>query len=129
MGIGLDLTVTLAALAGQLQLDVMEAAISYVLFKSISTIKNAINSLRINCIVGITANVEHWRDVVPNSQGIITALKPLLSYNQCAEVARECHQSGKSWCQVVVAERRLLTQDHWDEVFSLENLINPKFEN
>ena len=127
--IGLDLTVTLAASAGQLQLNVMEPVITYALFKSISTMENAVNSLRVNCVQGITANVEHSRDVVLNSLGIITVLKPLLGYKQCAEIARECHQSGKSLHEVVVNERQLLSEERWEEVFSFENLINPKFEN
>ena len=127
--IGLDLTVTLAASAGQLQLNVMEPVITYALFKSISTMENAVNSLRVNCVQGITANVEHSRDVVLNSLGIITVLKPLLGYKQCAEIARECHQSGKSLHEVVVNERQLLTEERWEEVFSFENLINPKFAN
>ena len=126
--IGLDLTVTLAASAGQLQLNVMEPVITYALFKSIFTMENAVNSLRVNCVDGITANADHARDMVLNSLGIITVLKPSLGYKQCAEIARECHQSGKSLHDVVVKERKLLTQEHWDQVFSFENLINPKFE-
>ena len=86
------------------------------------------DSLRTNCIDGITANAEHTRNMVLNSLGIITVLKPSLGYKQCAEIARECYQSGKSLHDVVVKERKLLTQDRWDEVFSFENLINPKFE-
>ena len=120
---------TLAASAGQLQLNVMEPVITFALFTSIATMENAVNSLTVNCIQGITANVEHSRDVVLNSLGIITVLKPLLGYKQCAEIARECHQSGKSLHEVVVNERQLLTEERWDEVFSFENLINPKFEN
>ena len=74
--IGLDLTVTLAASAGQLQLNVMEPVITFALFSSIFTMENAVNSLRLNCIQGITANAEHSRDMVLNSLGIITVLKP-----------------------------------------------------
>ncbi len=125
--IGLDLTVTLAASAGQLQLNVMEPVISFALFTSISTMENAVNSLRVNCIQGITANVERARDMVLNSLGIITVLKPSLGYKLCAEIARECHESGRSLHDVVVLDRKLLSQEHWDEVFSFENLINPKF--
>jgi aspartate ammonia-lyase len=60
--IGLDLTVTLAASAGQLQLNVMEPVITFALFTSIFTMENAVNSLRVNCVQGITANAEHARD-------------------------------------------------------------------
>lgn len=126
--IGLDLTVTLAASAGQLQLNVMEPVITFALFTSIATMENAVNSLRVNCIEGITANEDHMREMVLNSLGIITALKPSLGYKQCAEIAREGYVTGKSLHDIVVKERKLLTQQRWDEVFAFENLINPKFE-
>jgi len=126
--IGLDLTVTLAASAGQLQLNVMEPVITFALFSSISTMENAVNSLRENCVVGITANAERTRDMVLNSLGIVTVLKPSLGYKQCADIAKEGYLGGKSLHDIVVKERKLLTQEKWDEVFSFENLINPKFE-
>ena len=126
--IGLDLTVTLAASAGQLQLNVMEPVITFALFTSISAMENAVDSLRKHCIDGITANAERSRDMVLNSLGIVTVLKPSLGYKQCAEIAREGYETGKSLHEIVVKEKKLLTQEKWDEVFSFENLISPKFE-
>ena len=126
--IGLDLTVTLAASAGQLQLNVMEPVITFALFASIMTMERAVESLRVNCIEGITANADRTRDMVLNSLGIVTVLKPSLGYKQCAEIAREGYLTGKSLHDIVVKERKLLTQEKWDEVFSFENLISPKFE-
>jgi aspartate ammonia-lyase len=126
--IGLDLTVTLAASAGQLQLNVMEPVITFALFTSIFTMENAVNSLREHCIDGITANAERTRDMVLNSLGIITLLKPSLGYQKCAEIVHECYETGRSLHEMVVEERKLLTQEHWDEIFSFENLISPKFE-
>jgi aspartate ammonia-lyase len=126
--IGLDVTVTLAASAGQLQLNVMEPVITFALFASIATMERAVNSLRVNCVEGITANAERTRDMVLNSLGIITLLKPSLGYKQCAELAREGYETGKSLHDIVVNERKLLSQQKWDEIFSFENLINPKFE-
>jgi aspartate ammonia-lyase len=126
--IGLDLTVTLAASAGQLQLNVMEPVITFALFGSIAAMERAVTSLRVNCIEGITANAERTRDMVLNSLGIVTVLKPSLGYKQCSEIAKECHESGKSLHDVVVKERKLLTQEKWDEMFSFENLISPKVE-
>jgi len=126
--IGLDLTVTLAASAGQLQLNVMEPVITFALFTSISAMENAVDSLRVHCIDGITANAERSRDMVLNSLGIVTLLKPSLGYKQCADIAREGHETGKSLHDIVVKERKLLTQEKWDEVFSFDNLISPKFE-
>jgi aspartate ammonia-lyase len=125
--IGLDLTVTLAASAGQLQLNVMEPVITFALFTSIATMEHAIDSLRANCVQGITANAERARDMVLNSLGIVTLLKPSLGYKKCAEIAREGYETGKSLRDIVVRERKLLTEEEWDEVFSLENLVHPKF--
>jgi aspartate ammonia-lyase len=126
--IGLDLTVTLAASAGQLQLNVMEPVITFALFTSIFTMENAVNSLRVHCIQGITANAERTREMVLNSLGIVTALKPLLGYKQCAEMAREGYETGKSLHDIVVTERKLLSQAKWDEIFSFDNLVHPTFE-
>jgi aspartate ammonia-lyase len=126
--IGLDLTVTLAASAGQLQLNVMEPVITFALFTSISTMENAVQSLRVNCIDGITANAERTRDMVLNSLGIVTVLKPQLGYKLCAEIAREGFETGKPLHDIVVLERKLRTQQQWDDLFSFENLISPKFE-
>ena len=126
--IGLDLTVTLAASAGQLQLNVMEPVITFALFASIATMQNAVDSLRRNCIEGITANAEHTQGMVLHSLGIVTLLKPVLGYKRCAEIAREGYETGRSLHDIVVNERKLLTQQRWEEIFSFENLINPQFE-
>jgi aspartate ammonia-lyase len=125
--IGADLTVTLAASAGQLQLNVMEPVLGFALFTSIKTMENAVIALREKCVIGITANAEHTRAMVLNSLGIVTQLNPILGYKQCAEIAREGYLQGKSIYQIAVQERKLLTQEKWDEVFTLENLINPTF--
>ena len=122
--IGYDLTVTLAASAGQLQLNVMEPVISFALFSSLAALQHAIDSLRVNCIDGITANEERTREMVLSSLGIVTLLKTRLGYKACSEIAREGFESGKSLHQIVVQERRLLSQAAWDEIFSFENLIH-----
>ena len=126
--IGMDLTVTLAASAGQLQLNVMEPVITFALFTSISTMENAVNALRLHCIDGITANAERTRDMVLNSLGIVTLLKPSLGYKQCADIAREGYETGRPLHDIVVTERKLLTQEKWDEIFCFDNLMNPRFE-
>jgi len=111
-----------------LQLNVMEPVITFALFSSITTMERAVDSLRVNCVIGITANADRTRDLVLNSLGIVTVLKPSLGYKVCAEIAREGYETGKSLHSIVVTERKLLTQQKWDEVFSFENLISPKFE-
>lgn len=127
--IGLDTTVTLAASAGQLQLNVMEPVIGFSLFTSIGTLQNAIRSLTLNCVAGIKANAERTKDYVMNSVGIVTQLSPILGYKQCAEIAREAFLENKSVHDIAVKGKKLITQDKWDEVFSFENLINPQYIN
>lgn len=127
--IGADVTITMAAEAGQLQLNVMEPVIAFSLFTSISYMSNAINSLVERCINGITANEEICRNMVMNSIGIITALNPILGYEACSSIAKEALETGKSVHDIVVQERQLINQEKWDEIFNLENLIHPKFIN
>ncbi|MDL2316053.1 aspartate ammonia-lyase [Desulfovibrio sp. OttesenSCG-928-A18] len=125
--IGFDLTVTLAASAGQLQLNVMEPVIGFALFSSINVMQNAVNSLNHNCVKGIRANAEHTRAMVMNSLGIVTQLSPILGYKKCADIAREGFEQNKSLHDIVVTEQKLISQEKWDEVFSFDNLIKPKF--
>nr|WP_206513863.1 aspartate ammonia-lyase [Pseudoflavitalea rhizosphaerae] len=127
--IGADLTVTLAAEAGQLQLNVMEPVLAFALFTSFEYMTKACDMLREKCIDGITANKERTKDMVMNSIGIVTQLNPILGYEQSADIAKEALKTGKSIHDIVVKERRLITQKKWDEIYSIENLINPKFIN
>jgi len=102
--------------------------IKFALFSSTATMENAVNSLRVNCIKGITANAELTRNLVLNSLGIVTLRKPSLGDRQCTEVAHEGYRTGKALHDIVVKERKLLTPERWAEVFSCANLINPKCE-
>ena len=89
--------------------------------------ENAVIALREKCVLGITANAERSRDLVLNSLGIVTVLNPILGYKKCSEIVREGFTQQKSIHQIVVTEQELITQEKWDEVFTLENLINPQF--
>ena len=127
LAIGLDTTVMLAASAGQLELNVMEPVITFALFTGLRVLSNACNALRTKCVDGITVNAERTANMVMNSCGIVTLLKPHLGYKACSEMAHECYHTGKSLHQVVVEERHMLTQEEWDKTFNLQNLIAPKF--
>ncbi|MBX9928888.1 MAG: aspartate ammonia-lyase [Gemmatimonadaceae bacterium] len=102
--IGGDVTVTMAAEAGQLQLNVFEPIIAYRLLGGIQALTNACVMLREKCIVGITANVDRMRTYVEQSIGIVTALVPILGYERCTEVAREALESGRGVYDVVLAK-------------------------
>ena len=87
--IGNDMTITMAAEAGQLELNAFEPIIFYCMFQSIDTLGYAVETLVDNCIVGITANEERCRQLVENSVGIITAICPHVGYEKTADIAKE----------------------------------------
>jgi aspartate ammonia-lyase len=125
--IGADVTITMAAEAGQLQLNVMEPVIGFSLFTSLTYLENACYTLQSKCVDGITANEEHCFNMVMNSIGIVTALNPILGYEKCSGIAKEALITGKSVHQIVVEEMKLIPQSKWDEIYNIENLIHPKF--
>ncbi len=125
--IGADVTVTMAAEAGQLQLNVMEPVISYSLFNSLQFLTAACDTLRLKAIDGITANAEHTAQMVMNSAGIVTLLNPILGYELTSSIAKEALTLKKSIHQIAVLERKLITQEKWDQLYKFENLIKPKF--
>jgi aspartate ammonia-lyase len=127
--VGIDLTITMAAEAGQLQLNVMEPVITFSLFTALQYMSNAVNTLVDKCINGISANATVSANFVMNSIGIVTALNPILGYEMSASIAKEALDTGKSIHDIVVLERKLITQAKWDEVYSLDNMIHPTFIN
>ena len=127
--IGSDVTITMAAEAGQLQLNVMEPVIAFSIFSSLTYLENACYTLKEKCVDGITANEEICKNMVMNSIGIVTSLNPIIGYEASASIAKEALQTGKSIHDITVLERKLITQEKWDEIFSIENLIHPKFIN
>jgi aspartate ammonia-lyase len=104
--IGGDVTVTMAAEAGQLQLNVFEPVIAFRLLAGISSLTNACMVLRERCVDGITANPERMRWFVEHSVGIITALVPIIGYEQSTEIAREALETGRGVYELVM-ERKL----------------------
>ncbi len=126
--IGSDLTVTMAAEAGQLQLNVMEPVLAFSMFTSFTYMTNAVHTLVDLCIDGITANEERCREYVMGSVGIVTALNPILGYESTAAIAKEALATGKSPYQIVVEEKKLITREEWDEIYTVENMVNPDFK-
>lgn len=125
--IGNDVTVTMAAEAGQLQLNVMEPVIAQAMFESIDLLTRAFDTLRTRCVVGITANVERCRADVMNSIGIVTYLNPVIGHHNGDLVGKECAQTGRGVREVVV-ERGLLTPEEVDDILSPANLLRPRFK-
>ena len=102
--IGNDLTVTLAAEAGQLELNVMEPVIVQSLFESIEMLKNGMKTLKYKCIDGITANEDRCRQLVENSIGLVTALNPYLGYEACTSLAKEALETNRAFMNLCLKE-------------------------
>ena len=115
MVIGNDTTITLAAEAGQLELNAFEPVIFYKLFESLTCLANAMNTLRENCIVGIQANKQHCADEVYGSVGIVTALCPYIGYKKAATLAKEALATGAS-IRVLVLRDGLMEEAELDKV-------------
>ncbi|MFC2289283.1 MAG: aspartate ammonia-lyase [Treponema lecithinolyticum] len=123
--IGNDLTVTLASEAGQLELNVFEPIITLSLFQSQDMICNAMNTLRVRCIEGITANAEHCRSMVYGSIGLVTALNPVIGYEEASDIARTALKTGTSVYDLVL-QKKLLTKAQLDDVLNPENMTHPR---
>jgi aspartate ammonia-lyase len=119
--IGGDVTVTLAAEAGQLQLNVFEPIIAFRLLRGMESLRNACVVLRERCVVGITANPDRMRWFVENSIGIVTALVPTIGYETATEVARTALDSGRSVYDLVM-ERGLMTRAELDRALDPERM-------
>jgi aspartate ammonia-lyase len=125
--IGNDLTVTLAAEAGQLELNVFEPIIVQSIFESIEMLKNGMNTLKYKCIDGITANEQRCIDLVRNSIGIVTALNPVLGYEVSTQLAKEALETNRGVYELVL-EKNLLSKEQLDELLAPENMIGPQFK-
>lgn len=123
--IGNDLTITMAAEAGQLQLNVMEPIIAFNLFQSIEMLAESVNTLSARCIRGITANKEHCREMVERSIGIVTAVVPRLGYEKASEIAKEALETGVPVREIILKKGYLDTSEI-DDLLSPESMTRPR---
>ena len=122
--IGNDLTVTFAAEAGQLQLNVMEPVIVHAMISSVRMLLKGMARLRTLCVDGITANEGHCRELVMGSIGIVTALNPTLGYENSARIAKRALKENRSVYDLVL-EEGLLSKEELDELLKPELMIMP----
>lgn len=121
---GCDTTITYAAQAGQLELNVMMPVAAYNLLHEIEILTNAIDVFNRFCVKGITANEERCRMYAEGSMSIVTVLNPHIGYAAAAEIAKEYLNSGIS-IRTLVKEKGLLTDDQIDEIFDLYKMTEP----
>jgi len=123
--IGNDLTITMASEAGQLQLNVMEPIISFAIFESLDMLTAAVKTLSERCIRGVTMNMEHCREMVENSIGLVTAVVPAVGYEAASDIAKEALATGRSVREIIL-ERGLLSAADLDRILSPEAMTSPR---
>ncbi|SMB24423.1 aspartate ammonia-lyase [Sterolibacterium denitrificans] len=123
--IGNDMTITMAAEAGQLQLNAFEPIIAHSLFKSMTHLAAGCRTLARNCVAGITANRELLAERVRGSAGLATALNPYIGYENATRVAREALGTGRAVPELVL-EMKLMEPAALDEALRIETLTAPR---
>ena len=116
--IGNDFVVTMAAEAGQLQLNAFELVIAAVVFEGQTLLINAARTLRKHCVEGITANPNILKRYVENSIGTVTALNPVIGYERSTELAAEAMKSGQGIVELVRSKHILTDQQ-------INDILNP----
>lgn len=123
--IGADVAITLAAEAGQLQLNAMEPLITYHLLQSLSLMVNAIGVLDEKCVSGITANESQCLRHLEVSTALATALTPVIGYDRAAFLAKEMLRTGKG-IRDLVGETTDLRPEEIDLLLNEERLTRPQ---
>jgi aspartate ammonia-lyase len=118
---GADVTMTMAAEAGQLQLNAFEPVMAHVLFESLQWTTAAVATLRTNCVTGITANTDRLAAQTGSSVGVITALIPHIGYAAASKLAKEALATNANIADLVVSSG-LLTRDQVSEMLTPERL-------
>lgn len=122
--IGNDVTITMAAEAGQLELNAFEPIVFYCMFQSIDTLAYAVQTFVDNCVSGITANETRCRYLVENSVGMITAICPHVGYQKAADIAKKALQTGES-VRALILKENLLTEDELDRILDPIHMTEP----
>lgn len=113
--IGNDLTVTMAAESGQLQLNAFEPIIARSLMMSITYLRKGCRVLADYCISDITANEEYLRSTVENSIGLVTALAPTVGYENATAIAKHAQERATT-VKTAAIELGLLSAEEFDEI-------------
>lgn len=102
--VGRDLTITMAAEGGQLQLNPFEPVIAHALQQSIDQLRAAVETLSERCVADITTDRARMEQIVSRSTATATALSPAIGYAAAARMASLARASGRTVTDVVVEE-------------------------
>jgi aspartate ammonia-lyase len=121
---GNDVCVAMCSEEAQMELNAMEPVMAQCCFESAEIMMNGFDTLRINCVEGITANPEQCRQYIHDSFGVVTALNPVIGYKNSTKIAKEAMATGKSVYDLVL-EHGILSKEDLDTILSPENMIKP----
>ena len=121
---GNDVCVTMSGEAAQMELNAMEPVMIQCCFESAEILMNGFDTLRINCIDGITANADRCAEYIRNSIGIVTALNPVIGYKHSTKIAKKAKETGRGVYDIVL-EEGILSKEELDEILRPENMIKP----
>ena len=120
--IGNDMCITMAAEAGQLELNFAEPVLYHKLFESIVALTGAVHTLTVNCVSGITANEERCRELVDGSVGVITAICPTLGYAESADIAKTAIKTGESVREVLMS-KKVMSEEEVEKLLDPETMV------
>ena len=120
--IGNDMSITMAAEAGQLELNYAEPVLYHKLFESLVVLTGAVETFVDNCVLGITANEERCRELVDGSVGVITAICPKLGYKESADIAKTAIATGESVREVLLS-KHTLSEREVDKLLDPETMV------
>ena len=121
---GNDVCVTMSGEAAQMELNAMEPVMIQCCFESAELLMNGFDTLRVNCIEGITANADRCEQYIKGSIGIVTALNPIIGYKHSTKIAKKAKETGRGVYDLVL-EEGILTKEELDEILKPENMIRP----
>ncbi|MBI5887313.1 MAG: aspartate ammonia-lyase [Deltaproteobacteria bacterium] len=113
--VGNDTAVTLAAQAGQLELNVMMPVINYNILESIEILDSSVRAFTERCVSGIKADRKRCKEYFENSAGLAAILNKFIGYEQAAQVAKESIYTGKSIKDIVIG-KEILTEKEWKKI-------------
>ena len=121
---GNDVCVTMSGEAAQMELNAMEPVMIQCCFESAELLMNGFDTLRLNCIDGITANADRCAANIRNSIGIVTALNPVIGYKHSTKIAKKAKETGRSVYDLIL-EEGILLKEELDTILKPENMIKP----
>ncbi len=126
--IGHDVTITMCAEAGQLELNAFEPVLFYQLFESITALTAAVDTFVENCVIGIQANRTKCLENVEKSTGIVTAMAPYIGYQRSASIAKESLKTGVSVREIILRDG-IMTEEQLEELLDARAMTEPRSVN